>query len=89
MSTEETTIIQTMSEFMSPLQATNVKVVYGLNGDFLVYETNGEKHSLPVSKSSQGRTPEELFIKTFADGFRVASANNGESYEESEAVNYN
>ena len=88
MSTEETTIIQTMSEFMSPLQATNVKVVYGLNGDFLVYETNGEKHSLPVSKSSQGRTPEELFIKTFADGFRVASANNGESYAESEAVSY-
>ena len=88
MSTEETTIIQTMREFMSPLQATNVKVVYGLNGDFLAYETNGEKHTLPVSKSSQGRTPEELFIKTFADGFRVASANNGESYAESEAVSY-
>ena len=89
MSTEETTIIQTMSEFMSPLQATNVKVVYGLNGDFLVYYIDGAKHSLPVSKSSQGKTPEELFIKTFADGFRVASANNGESYAESNAINYN
>ena len=89
MSTKETTIIQTMSEFMSPLQATNVKVVYGLNGDFLVYYIDGAKHSLPVSKSSQGKTPEELFIKTFADGFRVASANNGESYAESNAINYN
>ena len=74
---------------MSTEEATNVKVVYGLNGDFLAYEINGEKHTLPVAKSSQRLTPEELFIKTFADGFRVASANNGESYEESNAVNYN
>ena len=82
------TIIQSLAEFMKPLQATSIKVVYGLNGDFLSYEVKGVKHTLPIAESSQGLTPKDLYIKTFSDGFVVASANNGEAYEESESFSY-
>ena len=88
MSHSTPTIIQTMAEFMKPLQATSVKVVYGLNGDFLSYESKGEQYTLPVAESSQGLTPKDLYIKTFSDGFIVASANDGEGYEESASFDY-